>query len=77
MRMLMRVGMLVGMGMDRSIGMLVLVGVGMRVDVGVQVFVLDLGRHDMFLLWLEKGRSHHCGCVSNSMSSGEKGPANV
>ena len=48
--------MLVGVGMDRAIGMLVLVGVDVRVDMGVQMFVLDLSRHDVFLLWMgEKG----------------------
>jgi hypothetical protein len=41
--------MLVGVGMDRAIGMLVLVGVDVRVDMGVQMFVLDLSRHDVLL----------------------------
>ena len=43
--MLMRVGVLVGMRMDGAIGVPVFVGVD------VQVFVLDLRRHDFFLLW--------------------------
>ncbi len=48
--MLMRVRVLVGMRMDGAIGMPVFVGVDVRVDMGVQVFVLNLGRHDIFLL---------------------------
>ncbi len=48
----MRVRVLVGMRMDGAIGMPVFVGVDMRVGMGVQVFVLDLGRHDFFLLWM-------------------------
>jgi len=35
MRMLLRVGVLVGMGMDRVVGMLVLVRMDVRVDVGI------------------------------------------
>jgi hypothetical protein len=46
-RMLVRVGVLVSMRVDRAFSMPVFVAVNVRVDVGVQVFVLDLGRHDM------------------------------
>ncbi len=77
--------MLVGVGMDCAIGMLMLVGVDVRVDLGVQMFVLDLGRHGVFLLWTgEKSGLAGCGHAAiasqqamNSMPSGEKGPANV
>ena len=56
-RVFVRMSMLVGVGMDRAIGVLVLVGMDVRVDVGVQMFVLDLSRHDVFLLWMgKKGR---------------------
>jgi len=48
--MLMRVRVIVGMSMNGAIGMPVFVGVDVRMDMGVQVLVLDLGRHDIFLL---------------------------
>jgi len=77
--------MLVGVGMDRAIGVLVLVGMDVRVDVGVQMFVLDLSRHDVFLLWMgEKGGLAGSGMWCHPAASdefyapsGEKGPANV
>jgi hypothetical protein len=49
MRMLVGVRMFVGVRMDRAIGMPMLVGVDVRVNVRVQMFVFDLGRHEILL----------------------------
>ncbi len=76
--MLMRVGVLVSMRMDCAIGMLMLVGVDVRVDVGVQMFVLDLSRHDILLGKLVRlAAAIASQQAMNSMPSGENGPGNV
>ncbi len=49
-RMLVRMGVLVFVGVNRPIVMPVLVAVAMGVNVPVGMFVFDLGRHGFFLL---------------------------
>jgi hypothetical protein len=49
MRVLVRVGVLVGMRVDGAIGMLVLMGMGVRVDMSVRVVVRHLVRHNVVL----------------------------
>ena len=48
MRVFVRMGVLVGVGMHHAIGVPVLVGVFVRMDVRVWVVVLDLTCHRMF-----------------------------
>lgn len=50
MRVLVRVGVLVGVGMLRPVCVRVLVGMDVRMHVNVRVSVLDLSCHGIFLL---------------------------
>jgi hypothetical protein len=62
MRVLVRMGVLMFMRVDRAIGMPMLVGVAVRVDVRMDVLVFDFSGHRMVLLISGKG----CLCPNSS-----------